>query len=98
MRQDYKISIEDLKGEREGEWNVQLLIQLFGHVNAVRIVAEVKAPSLERGEDRLIFKPTKNGNFSVAKAYNCLRSGGVGGGNLVQQEGTEKEFWRKIWK
>lgn len=55
-------------------------------------------PADEREEDRLIFKPTTNGRFSVKHAYKQLV---VGTGSHISQTASSsdgREVWSMVWK
>lgn len=94
-RNQSKLMIKDLKEEGHNAWDVQQLIDNFGHLDAVRIISSVKPLAEGRGDDRLIFTLAANGQYSVTKAYKQMTKGqdlGVQGG--VQRE----EIWASIRK
>lgn len=55
-----------------GLWDVEKLIEKFGHVECLRIVSSVPPPTDEAGPDLLVFNLSSNGEFAVKQAYAKL--------------------------
>lgn len=90
-RQHKNLLIRDLKGPIEGTWDIECLINLFGHQLCMQIIGNIQPPSDNRGNDVIIFKPAKNGIYSVKHAYNQL-SGSHRGISVY------KDLWKAVWK
>lgn len=50
-----------------------MLVNLFGYAQSIQIVQQIRKLNVEEGQDRQIFKPATNGQFSVKKAYGLLQ-------------------------
>ena len=66
------LCVRDLVHEGSGLWNVELIIQLFGHQNCLTILANVQPPREEAERDKLIFSDSTSGDFSVKLAYKRI--------------------------
>lgn len=73
-REARKIRVCELKDPNSGNWDVDKLIQLVGYSCCMKIVGEVPPPHPDAGPDRLIFKGSTNGSYSVKNAYQQLMS------------------------
>lgn len=96
---DRNIRVADLVIPESGMWDVQRLISLFGYTAALTIVDQVLPPTNNGGQDRLIFKQSSTGGYSVKKAYKNLASVRLAPqqtlnlGPLSQQ----RELWNSVW-
>ncbi|XP_078174439.1 uncharacterized protein LOC144568085 [Carex rostrata] len=89
---DRQLKVKDLVDD-SGRWNVEKMTGLLGLQASVQILATVK-PSVPIGAaDRLIFTPSKDGNFSVKKAYTAIRDQTAAPLLAIQ---THKTIWRAI--
>lgn len=82
----------DLLDRESGQWDPQLLINLFGYQACMIIVDMVPVPSEEGQEDVLICNLSSNGRYKVKDAYKYLRNV-----NPNANLGTDS-FWEWIWK
>lgn len=72
-------------------WNFDALQQLLGYSRALQIATlDSTRPSPYPSEDKLIFTYSKNGAFSVRKAYQLMKG--------MELQGADKEFWKWVWK
>lgn len=60
----------DLKDLEKNDWNIQLLNNLF-EVEYVHVICNLKWPDVVY-EDKLLWKGSKDGTFSVQSSY-CLQ-------------------------
>lgn len=90
MAEQKRLSVRDLVDDATNTWNVNLLIQLFGHVNCMYIVANVLPPRDEAGVDKLVFSDSPTGKFSVKHAYKGITQG--------EHEHQVSEVWKLIWR
>lgn len=85
-----RLCVRDLVIEETGTWNVNLLIQLFGHVNCMTILGSVLPPRDGAGDDTLIFANSSTGKFSVKHAYKGITQ------EVHVQQGSM--VWKLIWR
>lgn len=78
----------------EGEgWDECKMFELVGVYNTQLILEEMTRRDDRGGmEDRLVFKPARNGCFSVKEAYRTLHCQGGAMVGLVPVLGTSKEL------
>ncbi|XP_078157436.1 uncharacterized protein LOC144553211 [Carex rostrata] len=87
-----RCKVKDLVREESGVWDMEKLMNLFGLVGSILIATTVPCPEEGKGDDRLIFKLTANGSYSVKKAYANLA------GNDCVRDDDQRKFWNWIWK
>lgn len=72
MASDKHIRVWELVDEVTKNWKIDIVVAHFGYISAMRIVSMVRPLTQLNGDDRLIFKLSTNGVFSVKKAYMAL--------------------------
>ncbi|KAJ3697639.1 hypothetical protein LUZ61_001344 [Rhynchospora tenuis] len=86
-----KLKLVDLVDEQSHKWNTSLLIETLGFHGALYIACLYPDPPLNASrKDRLVFMPTKNGNFTFKGACNLLQPVGV-------QQPMQVQVWKAIW-
>lgn len=90
--QDMGLVISDLVEEGQGGWNVERLIELFGHENCVHIMTNIPPPSHLNGQDMLLFDPSPSGQYSVKRVYNEINE------KWRAVPNNCPELWQGIWK
>ncbi|KAJ1703884.1 hypothetical protein LUZ63_003663 [Rhynchospora breviuscula] len=72
-RGDRQLKVSALVDSENGQWNVQELARLFQPNQVQEIITDLIIPSAEQGEvDRLVWKVTKCGKYTVKEGYNKL--------------------------
>uniref|UniRef100_A0A803Q9F4 Reverse transcriptase domain-containing protein n=1 Tax=Cannabis sativa TaxID=3483 RepID=A0A803Q9F4_CANSA len=71
----------------DGGWNRSLVSKVFGSDMGNKICNITRLPT--NGPDTLVWKPTKDGSFSVKEAYRAL--------NPNQGNDYNPKFWNLIW-
>lgn len=90
-----QLVLRDLTDQVSEQWDVNKLVELFGYRQGLHIVANIQPPRRDAGHDKLIFKLTVNGEYSVKQAYNHLEQLR----NIETRPGDKgKSFWELIWK
>ena len=93
----------DLLDRESGQWDPQLLINLFRYQACMIIVDMVPVPSEEGQEDVLICNLSSNGRYKVKDAYKYLRNGRKVilllvfvclSGNLLEERYQLEGFWQ----
>ncbi|XP_078154682.1 uncharacterized protein LOC144550407 [Carex rostrata] len=92
-----QLKVKDLIDDETGCWDVQQLINCFGHMACMHILGNVRPPGTgldqdEQGRDKLIFSLTANGIFSVKKMYEHLKGSGV------SVAPADNKLWHDVWK
>ncbi|KAJ3707701.1 hypothetical protein LUZ61_011406 [Rhynchospora tenuis] len=89
-----KVTIAQLVGADGRGWDTQKLITLFGFYGALYLAMTFpNGLLLSHRQDRLIFTPSRNGQFTIKAAYHLLRS------NTTQNphHGISKDICKMIW-
>ena len=73
-----------------GNWNVSLLKGMLSSEVVSRIVA-IQALAIELGPNVMIWKVSKDGEFSIRSVYNYLSKHGGGEGNNIWKKSVELE-------
>lgn len=81
------MTVSEARG-REGDWNWEWLNRVLP-MDVVEKIRALPPPCEIDGEDRIIWKGGKEGEYTVAEMYRRKR--GEGGSN-------ENQSWAKIWK
>jgi ribonuclease HI len=82
--------------EDDGEWNLALLGQVFT-VEEVEIIRTIPISSTDQ-EDRLIWRGTTKGVFTVKSAYHMQKEleGSLAAGCSFRRDGSE--VWKRLWR
>ncbi|KAJ3699695.1 hypothetical protein LUZ61_003400 [Rhynchospora tenuis] len=89
-----KITVAQLVSTDTGLWHNQKLIVLFGFYGALYLAMTFpNGPPLSQREDRLIFTPSRNGQFSIKAAYNLLLEDTAHINASSINKGTCKTIW-----
>jgi ribonuclease HI len=78
-----------------GQWNVELVRQIFYPVDAEAII---KIPLRNSVEDFLAWEPEKHGQYSVKTAYRLLFTGRQQQATETQAGSSGDDSWRLLWK
>jgi hypothetical protein len=78
-----------------GQWNADLINQIFFPVD---VVAILKIPLRTSSEDCLAWEPEKHGLYSVKSAYKLLFTGRQQESGDIQASSSGDPVWRKLWK
>lgn len=92
-REHRNLLLRDLVLQETGQWDVQRLVDLFGFQSSIIVLSNVPSPREDAGRDRLRFKESSNGNFSVKGAYRKITSQAIQG-----ITDADKSIWSRIWK
>ena len=87
--------VNDLIVEELGEWNSAIVRQLFWPEEADLILSIPL--SLRLQVDRIMWRGTKNGNFSASSAYHCIRAIGNNSEENCSKGAGMKLVWKSIW-
>lgn len=90
------LKVKDLVVEGAIDWNVEMLVGLFGYTITMQIIHNCQPPDPLAGQDSLIFKHATNGVFTVKKAYRLLlgqRGTSTPADKLLGTSFGQKEKW-----
>lgn len=90
--EDRGLRLSDLVQGEQGGWDVERLIQLFGHENCMHIVTNIPPPGQLNGGDELLFHLSTNGKYSVKRAYNEINEA------WRRVPANQPQLWQGIWK
>ncbi|KAJ4802650.1 RNA-directed DNA polymerase (reverse transcriptase)-related family protein [Rhynchospora pubera] len=91
-RGELAASISDFVHQQTVQWNIDKLVQTLGFHAALYIACVHRQPPLKpNSQDRLIFKPTTDGNFSFKGACKLLQAS-------VAQATVTAGTWEKVWQ
>lgn len=91
-RQNSNMKLTDLLLEGAQGWDVNKLIECFGHQASITIISHVKPPSPGAGQDRLLFQLSPNGAYSVSNMYKHMA------GHLQLGDNSQTKIWECVWK
>lgn len=87
-----QLKVSDLILQDSGAWDVNLLISLYGYVNAIHILQNIQPPNQNASQGRLIFKHATNGVYYVKKAHILLSS------RTQSPTIGDKSTWESMWQ
>ena len=86
-------TIGDLINHNSRSWKVDLIRRLYHHPKAVNIL-QMHISKINDSKDRLMWKYSRDGNYSTKRAYELLTEDSLGSQKFQQ----EMKIWIAIWK
>jgi len=78
-----------------GQWNVDLITEIFFPVDAAAIM---RTPARPQQEDVWAWEPERHGCYSVKSAYRLLDEARIGEVVGLEADGSRSSVWGNIWK
>lgn len=89
-REQREVKVQNLFLDGTRQWDFQALQGMFGFSVALLIATDDRIkPNPQPAADRLLFKYSRDGKFSIKKAYQLVR-----GDNLLL---GDRDFWNWLW-
>jgi len=85
--------VGDLIDHNSRSWKVDLIRSLYHHPKAVNIL-QMPISKINVSKDRLMWKYSRDGNYSTKRAYELLTEDSL----ESQQFQQERKIWTAIWK